>query len=639
MSDASGPAADIDEEGYLTGYPLSDSGYYALARTWPAPEMSRPGCVWTHTILIEFSDIPGLASAAGLLDLFRRPRRDGRSYRAELPYAPGPERYASLREDAARRILFTVYSNPTKPVVSSSLGQRERDELVLAIWDQQWPRLKRTFRFCTLSFADRSSAANAFDIQFLPSSGRLPRAQFRAAVDADRQEFAAAEWLDNAVLDLREGASGSLRRFLRAAGSDVSGRESFAPLATLHALSTHFVTEPGTVERAISLLEETIPETQGSAARAIITHAAAMAADSLGPPGLQFVLRNFDLIETDEADEAAERVGRALWKTDPDALVSLLQDSRRRLIAERAIASLSALALLKGASLALEHLSVLLDARPDLGTEPGYWALPGAWHAGALLSITERPEIVPRAIDAMILSERPSVHMALATFGNETVLRRLVALIEARADVAPDKVEAWLSESCSSRGAVARVLGEGNVTRATTLDAMARTVSPDWVLNDFGEDPWLVAIRRVAWSEATPYLATFLLARAFGPCTRNCAELIELAFDTVYTAVERSTLPEDAWRLLEQRLYLSYVWPNWDHCLRVRRTTVAAFVDRDLDPAFFPRITVRDDIFVLLVELAANSFSGRHYLKAVKDRLAGDDYQKERLRIVKRALW
>ena len=30
MSDASGPAAVIGEEGYLTGYPLSESGYYAM---------------------------------------------------------------------------------------------------------------------------------------------------------------------------------------------------------------------------------------------------------------------------------------------------------------------------------------------------------------------------------------------------------------------------------------------------------------------------------------------------------------------------------------------------------------------------------------------------------------------------------
>lgn len=638
MSDASGPSATIGEEGYLTGYPLVECGHYALARTWPAPEMARPGCVWTHTILVDFSDIPAFGSTVELMSLFRRPRGGEGTYTDELIYLPGSVSSYLPSEDAARRILFAVYSNPSRPVVSSTLDQRERDELVLAMWDQQWPRLKRAFRFCTLSFADRSSGANVFDLQFLPGSGRIPRAQFRAAVDADRQDFTPVDWLDDAITDLREGPNGGLRHFLRAAGSDVSGRESFAPLATLHALSTHFATEPNSVERAIALLEDTIPETHGRAVRSLITRAAAATADGLSPPGLQFVVKNFDLIDQNEADAAAGRVGRALWKIDPYAVVSLLQDPARRPIAERAIASLSTPTLLEGVSSVPQHLFVLLDTRPDLGTEPAYWSLPNAWNPEALLRIARRPEIVPSAVDAMIHSEPPSIHIARTTFGCETVLRRIVALIEGSANTTPDVTRAWLSDACSDSDALARVLSEGAVTQAATLDAVARAVSPDQVPNEVGEDPWLVAIRDVTWFDVTPYLATFLLTRAFGPRTRNSAELIQLTFDFVYTTVERSTLPEDAWWLLNHRLYRSYLWPNWDRCLRIRQSTVASFVERDLDATSFTKITDRDDVFSLLVEIAAASFRGQRYLKSVKDRLAHDD-QRVRLRIVKRALW
>jgi hypothetical protein len=55
------------------------------------------------------------------------------------------------------------------------------------MWDQQWPRLKRAFRFCTLSFAGRSAGGSVFDLQFLPESGRVSRSQFRTALDADRR--------------------------------------------------------------------------------------------------------------------------------------------------------------------------------------------------------------------------------------------------------------------------------------------------------------------------------------------------------------------------------------------------------------------------------------------------------------------
>ena len=635
MSDASGPAAAIGEEGYLTGYPLVESGHYALARTWPAPEMPRPGCVWTHTILVEFSDIPVVESVTSFLALFSRPRGGDQAYRTGLPYLPGSAGAAPPGKDTARRILFTVYSNPLKPVVSSSLSQRERDELVLAVWDQQWPRLKRAFRFCTLSFADRSSAAGAFDLQFLPATGRVPRAQFKAAVDADRQDFAPAEWLDDAVSDLLEGPGGGLRRFLRLAGSDVSGRESFAPLATLHALSTHFMTDPNSVEVAISVLDQTLPETKGQAARALIARAAAGIAGGLGPPGLQFVVHNFDLIQPNEADVAAEGIGRALWEIDPNAVVDLLDDPERRLIAERAIASLPAPALLQGASSAPGHLRVLLSLRPDLATEPGYWSFRDTWNSDALLRVAERPETVPGAVDAMIRSKQPLIHMARAAFGTEIVLRRIVSLIES-ADIGPETATAWLSQACADREALAHILSDGSVERPAAMDAIARAATPDLVRDDFGEDPWVVASRRVAQSDMTPYLATFLLTRAFGPSTRGSAELIQLAFDTVYAAVELSTLPEDAWRLLDPRLYWSYLWPNWDRCLRIRQTTVAAFVERGLDRAAFARITGRDEVFSLLVELATFSSSGRKYLKSVKDRLARDADQPERLRLVQR---
>src|SRR5262245_53670958 len=52
LSDLSGPGGGDQFDPYLTGYPLGSAGRYALACTWPAPEMGRPGCVWTHTLLL-----------------------------------------------------------------------------------------------------------------------------------------------------------------------------------------------------------------------------------------------------------------------------------------------------------------------------------------------------------------------------------------------------------------------------------------------------------------------------------------------------------------------------------------------------------------------------------------------------------
>src|SRR5205823_3931025 len=52
MSDLSGGNIVSGFEDYLTVYPLKQIGMYAFAKTWVALEMPRPGCVWTHTLLL-----------------------------------------------------------------------------------------------------------------------------------------------------------------------------------------------------------------------------------------------------------------------------------------------------------------------------------------------------------------------------------------------------------------------------------------------------------------------------------------------------------------------------------------------------------------------------------------------------------
>jgi len=638
MSDASGPAATIGAEGYLTGYPLPESGHYALARTWPAPELPRPGCVWTHTILIDFSDIPSLHGAGGMLKLFRRPKGDERSYGTGIAHVSTTDDDRSgISDDFARRILSAVYGDPTRPIVSAAADVPTRDALVLAIWDQQWPRLRRAFRFCTLSFADRSSANAPFDLQFLPSAGRVRPAQFKNAVDADRRDFVATEWLEDAVTDLKEGPDGRLRRFLRVAGSDVGGRESFEPLAALHALSLHFDSDPTAVERAISLLEGTISTDQGHAARSSIVQAAAAAADRLGPEGLQFVVRNFGLIDPAETDAAAERVGQALWRTKPKVVFDTRSDPARSVIAERAIASMPLASLVEGVASTPAHLFELMGLRPDLATEPAFWSLEGATRPDMLQLVGNSPDLFDGVVDAMIRSGRPLAREARSTFGSDRVLRKLLAR---SGDLTMDDGirSAWLSAAASDEDGVARVLVEGWIDDVETLEAIARVVTPDAIPNAYGDDPWLVALRRVSTPLTSPYLASFLLVRALGRRTTNSVELVQATFDVVYDAAEKRTLPEDAWKILDRRLDRSYRWHDWDRCVRIRHTVASMYPDRGIDALAFVRITGRDDVFAELIRALSERWGSQRYLKAIRNRMGDAGLGGERLRIVNHAI-
>lgn len=62
-----------DEGDYITAYPLIESGFYIVAKTWYADEMKRPGCVWTHSLLIPINVLSQISDFRIFINLFRRP--------------------------------------------------------------------------------------------------------------------------------------------------------------------------------------------------------------------------------------------------------------------------------------------------------------------------------------------------------------------------------------------------------------------------------------------------------------------------------------------------------------------------------------------------------------------------------------
>ena len=66
-------AGSGSESSYVTAYPLRESGYYVIAKTWYANEMKRPGCVWTHSLLLSFDMLNGIDDFKRISSLFVRP--------------------------------------------------------------------------------------------------------------------------------------------------------------------------------------------------------------------------------------------------------------------------------------------------------------------------------------------------------------------------------------------------------------------------------------------------------------------------------------------------------------------------------------------------------------------------------------
>jgi GTPase-associated protein 1, N-terminal domain type 1 len=214
-----------ENDSYLTGLPLPESRRFAFFRTWAAPEMPRPGCVWSHALLLESRTLASLPAFSDLLSLFRRPIERGTSQYGE----PIDLMLSSFAESAAIELVSQVieaYYVGRRATLSSIAGEAgEIERAVLAVWSQQWPRLRAGFSFCTAPLDERRRSESAdYDVQV---------ALFEELPSSDRQG-----WVSFAAADAAENRVTPLRRFLWRYGRDLTNsRRHYKMLIELFELS------------------------------------------------------------------------------------------------------------------------------------------------------------------------------------------------------------------------------------------------------------------------------------------------------------------------------------------------------------------------------------------------------------------
>lgn len=639
LSDISGPGARIDDRGYLTGYPLPESTMYALARTWAAPEMPRPGCVWTHTLLIDFADLAALPDPGAVMALFRRPSAaDPADYATSLSI--DTEYLGSTLSDEAisfaRRLLASVYGKPASRVIAVRPAALDVEPALMALWGQQWPRLRRAFRFCTMSAADRSTDANAFDLQLLPSLDRSVRARFQDAVEVRDTIPPQEDWLDDAVSDLAQPDIAGLRTFLRRIGGDVDpGREAFRLLCRLHVLTNGFNTNTHAVGTAIALLENELGSPQARAVRGLVVNAALEQPDQLDNAALDFVVRHLEFAEPDTVSKHAGALGRTVWKRDPDRFSKMVEGSDlHRSILTGAVAAMSVDELIDG----ITHTPALADGalaqRPEIVSQPAFWSRASVPVDSAFAAMANVEELRSSGITAIFAAGRHDLAVrTVREFGALNVLE----VVGSRFNTADRQgLGPWLAAAASEPPTIAQFLASGQSLSWKMLSAIAHLMSPDAVPNDYGVDPWLIAVQAANKSPADEinlFFCAYLLSRALGSRSRNPGELAQIGFEPVYLAARADRLPDDAWRLLEHRLPWSFKWFDWDRCPRLLGAIGDLFIDRKLSPGLFPHIANDDHVFATIAETVARSSRGRNFLRQVSHWMIDEDAQRYAARI------
>lgn len=159
LSDASG-IGKFDN--YVTCYPICEDGYYVFSKTWYADEMRRPGCVWTHVILILFEDMVRSKGKINISELFHRPDlKEGVEHYGKAIYCPLEK---NVEFEYSEYAIYTLFHSNKKVLIEDQNSERYEQPLINVLSILPTYLLKK-ITVCTCALANRYINNEIFDYQ------------------------------------------------------------------------------------------------------------------------------------------------------------------------------------------------------------------------------------------------------------------------------------------------------------------------------------------------------------------------------------------------------------------------------------------------------------------------------------------
>lgn len=164
-----------NERDYITAYPLDESPYYVVAKTWYADEMRRPGCVWTHSLLIHKDDLSKIIDFCNLLYLFEIPlTEDYENYSTPRAFAEdAKEAETHLTETGENRVaeLYESLFSSSPSFILSEFPSQQSQELLLTLLNYLPTEILKNKSICSGTAAPRAYDGKYLSLQFITHDG------------------------------------------------------------------------------------------------------------------------------------------------------------------------------------------------------------------------------------------------------------------------------------------------------------------------------------------------------------------------------------------------------------------------------------------------------------------------------------
>ncbi|ASL44118.1 hypothetical protein bAD24_I11550 [Burkholderia sp. AD24] len=599
---------------YWTGFPVHGTKYYALMRTWGAPEMPRPGCVWTHALLLESTDMSRFRDMRKFAALVRHPgtQESLEEYTEAIHVDLSCIEYSAVGESSAVTeaqaisVIRALYGAHSKGKLEGPLGAF--DAAIFAAWSQQWPRLRRAFSFRTVHSDEvipNGSPSFALSVASPSGSGR------RMAGGADKTDL--APWEKIAADDLRASEPSEFRRFLLRYGADIRpSRRPFSFLTQLY-LATRSPLSPSASIGLLTKLSVELPEVdEGALLKAdLVSNGPYSLLPRTDPLGILTFFTTSDTVSFQLSENHLDvaRIVDESWNAQRQEIVRLARTALERdhALASKLVESVSARVslseLFSDVSFEKEFRKAVLLANPNVAEEEQVQELSES-------QFSEFAAFVPALPDSVLLQILPALvcrdHAQLAELlwsrqANATVAAVVYAMRRKLAGHADGAARSsWIDTLGRDR---TQLLQSGLIQ---TSESTAEMVVYAYSLNldsrevlDCGVSPWAVGLANCGTDSAEGHnrdiLLSFLVALAIERPARGCEKIFEFALPSVYKRLKQFGFPEAARGVILRHLSPASWLEEWDVCKRLARAVAFTYRDAGLDPGSLSKLMQSDE--------------------------------------------
>lgn len=638
LSDMSGLSMTKGFETYLTGYPLVDRDVYVLARTWYASEISRPGCVWTHSLMVNSSDLLSINFFRDLLPLFVRPDGDWdrNDYSTPIIFIPNQdtvtEEYVFQDNLIFEDILFSLYEYPQKQIFISTedkISKREND--FLKIWDVQWGNLKNNFSFCTGSIESRSSTELIFDLQLIPNRNQIstqrknPEGIFLHDLNhsyEDRPNWTRylAKHINNSV------EVNILKKYLDIVGKDIPGKRVYYSklLYVFYEITQSPKNSIILLRDLLEFVENNFPSNKEALYLKKFLFGEQIETLSINVSYISEVdllnelctTRNYQSLDPQHI-KIPQRAQKLL-RQDPDAALSLLNkilDSKPNPLGESFVRAFFEIVntekMYSLANYSDQTLHLILYNYPSLAIDAKIWSKYSSKREEILETLLSSPELgevgltqivhaaLEERLDGLIVkllhkSTKSSTFAILdwIKYNSEKLNKENHNNIEWKYQLAskPDLIIWWLKET------------DWNINTAKAICSFISILNPQDFLKmdiDFWNDK--ISTQGLTQTEKIKLFA-FMFSLGIRSKSEKAAILVSKTFLIVYNAARDSLLSYESWYQMSGILPEVSWYQVWDKCERLRRGYLELFFENEWDPIYFFKGSDQEDLFIRLIQ-------------------------------------